>query len=125
MVRASKSPKPGTTIILEGKAEATMLGRHGELFELEFTAEQNVLEILNDIGHMPLPPYIDRPDTDEDRKRYQTVYGEKPGAVAAPTAGLHFDDSLMAGIESERRKHGLCYFACWCGDISTGAGRFG
>lgn len=100
-VRASKSPKEGTTLTLEGKAKATMIGRQGELFELEFSDSQNVLEILNDIGHMPLPPYIDRPDTEDDRKRYQTVYGEKPGAVAAPTAGLHFDDTLMAALKEK------------------------
>ncbi|MEZ7279200.1 MULTISPECIES: tRNA preQ1(34) S-adenosylmethionine ribosyltransferase-isomerase QueA [Pseudoalteromonas] len=100
-VRASKSPKPGSKIILEGKAEATMVARHGELFELEFAKDGNVLDILNDIGHMPLPPYIDRPDNEADRERYQTVYGEKPGAVAAPTAGLHFDDKLMAALKDK------------------------
>ncbi|WP_462169300.1 tRNA preQ1(34) S-adenosylmethionine ribosyltransferase-isomerase QueA [Pseudoalteromonas lipolytica] len=100
-VRASKSPKPGSKIILEGKAEATMVARHGELFELEFAKDENVLDILNDIGHMPLPPYIDRPDNEADRERYQTVYGEKPGAVAAPTAGLHFDDKLMAALKDK------------------------
>ncbi|KTF15255.1 tRNA preQ1(34) S-adenosylmethionine ribosyltransferase-isomerase QueA [Pseudoalteromonas sp. H105] len=100
-VRASKSPKEGSVITLEGKAKATMVGRHGELFELKFNDSENVLEVLNDIGHMPLPPYIDRPDTEDDRKRYQTVYGEKPGAVAAPTAGLHFDDKLMAALKDK------------------------
>ena len=100
-VRSSKSPKEGATLILEGKAEATMIGRHGELFELEFQGEQTVLEILDEIGHMPLPPYIDRPDTDEDKARYQTVYNEKPGAVAAPTAGLHFDDELLDKIKDK------------------------
>lgn len=100
-VRASKSPKPGTSLTLEGKAQALMVARHGQLFELEFDKQQNVLDILNDIGHMPLPPYIDRPDNDADRERYQTVYGEKPGAVAAPTAGLHFDDKLMAALKNK------------------------
>ena len=85
-IRASKSPKPGNEIILEGVAKATMVQRQGSLFELEFSGEESVLDILDKIGHMPLPPYIDRPDTKKDRKRYQTVYGEKPGAVAAPTA---------------------------------------
>ncbi len=100
-VRASKSPKPGTSLTLEGKAQALMVARHGELFELEFDKQKNVLDILNDIGHMPLPPYIDRPDNDADRERYQTVYGEKPGAVAAPTAGLHFDDKLMDALKNK------------------------
>ncbi|NOU52743.1 tRNA preQ1(34) S-adenosylmethionine ribosyltransferase-isomerase QueA [Pseudoalteromonas sp. JBTF-M23] len=100
-VRSSKSPKEGATLILEGKAEAIMLGRHGELFELQFTAQQGVFEILEEIGHMPLPPYIDRPDEEEDKQRYQTVYNEKPGAVAAPTAGLHFDEQLLQRIKDK------------------------
>ncbi|MCG7535642.1 tRNA preQ1(34) S-adenosylmethionine ribosyltransferase-isomerase QueA [Pseudoalteromonas sp. OOF1S-7] len=100
-VRASKSPKEGTEILLEGKATATMVARHGELFELRFHGDASVLSILDEIGHMPLPPYIDRPDEEEDKERYQTVYGEKPGAVAAPTAGLHFDDVLMAQLKDK------------------------
>ncbi|QUI64760.1 tRNA preQ1(34) S-adenosylmethionine ribosyltransferase-isomerase QueA [Pseudoalteromonas sp. A22] len=100
-VRASKSPKPGTKIELEGQANAEMVQRHGELFELRFEGEESVLAILDKIGHMPLPPYIDRPDDEEDKERYQTVYGEKPGAVAAPTAGLHFDDELMAKLKDK------------------------
>lgn len=100
-VRASKSLKPGNEVILEGKAKATMIARHDTLFELEFDHSKNVLDTLNDIGHMPLPPYIDRPDDEADRERYQTVYGEKPGAVAAPTAGLHFDEPLMAALKSK------------------------
>ncbi len=100
-IRASKSPKPGNVLILEGKAKAIMVARHDTLFELEFDRSENVLDILNDVGHMPLPPYIDRPDNEADRERYQTVYGEKPGAVAAPTAGLHFDDKLMTALENK------------------------
>ncbi len=100
-IRASKSPKPGNVLSLEGKAKAIMVARHDTLFELEFDRSENVLDILNDVGHMPLPPYIDRPDNEADRERYQTVYGEKPGAVAAPTAGLHFDDKLMAALENK------------------------
>lgn len=100
-IRASKSPKPGNELILEGKVKAIMVARHGTLFELEFDPSQNVLDILNDVGHMPLPPYIDRPDNEADRERYQTVYGEKPGAVAAPTAGLHFDKKLMTALKDK------------------------
>ncbi|URQ98338.1 tRNA preQ1(34) S-adenosylmethionine ribosyltransferase-isomerase QueA [Pseudoalteromonas sp. SCSIO 43095] len=100
-IRASKSPKPGNVLILEGKAKAIMVARHDTLFELEFSRSENVLGILNDVGHMPLPPYIDRPDNEADRERYQTVYGEKPGAVAAPTAGLHFDDKLMTALKDK------------------------
>ena len=60
-----------------------------------------VLDVLDQIGHMPLPPYIDRSDTDEDQVRYQTVYAEQLGAVAAPTAGLHFDDQMLADIKAK------------------------
>ncbi len=100
-IRCSKSPKPGSEILLEGKVKATMLARHDALFELEFHGEKSVLTVLDEIGHMPLPPYIDRPDEDSDRERYQTVYNEKPGAVAAPTAGLHFDNEMMAKLKAK------------------------
>lgn len=100
-VRSSKSPKPGTELLLEGKVNATMIARHDALFEIEVHADDNLLHVLEDIGHMPLPPYIDRPDEDSDKERYQTVYNEKPGAVAAPTAGLHFDDELLAKIKAK------------------------
>lgn len=100
-VRSSKSPKPGAELLLEGKVNATMVGRHDALFELEVQGEQSVLEVLEEIGHMPLPPYIDRPDEDSDKERYQTVYSEKPGAVAAPTAGLHFDEPLLEKIKAK------------------------
>ena len=66
-IRASKSPKIGAELILEGKAEATMVARHGALFELKFKGDKSILSILDDIGHMPLPPYIDRPDENSDR----------------------------------------------------------
>lgn len=100
-VRASKSPKVGTQILLENKVNATMLARHGALFELEIHSQDNVLSVLENVGHMPLPPYIDRPDEDSDKERYQTVYNEKPGAVAAPTAGLHFDEALLEKLTAK------------------------
>ncbi|KGK00372.1 tRNA preQ1(34) S-adenosylmethionine ribosyltransferase-isomerase QueA [Thalassotalea sp. ND16A] len=100
-VRASKSLKIGNEVLLEGKVKAIMVARHDALFELEFQGEKSVLEVLEEIGHMPLPPYIDRPDENSDRERYQTVYNEKPGAVAAPTAGLHFEKELLAQIEAK------------------------
>lgn len=100
-VRASKAPKPGTELILEPDVKATMVARHDALFEIEFDDARTVLEILESVGHMPLPPYIDRPDTDADKERYQTVYNEKPGAVAAPTAGLHFDEPLLARLKEK------------------------
>ncbi|KII79853.1 tRNA preQ1(34) S-adenosylmethionine ribosyltransferase-isomerase QueA [Vibrio renipiscarius] len=102
-VRCSKSPKPGTMILLGENDEfsAEMVARHDALFELKFHSDQTVLEILEQIGHMPLPPYIDRPDEDADKERYQTVYNQKPGAVAAPTAGLHFDEVLLDKIKAK------------------------
>jgi S-adenosylmethionine:tRNA ribosyltransferase-isomerase len=102
-VRASKSPKPGTELLLgeEEQYAAEMVARHDALFEIRFNSDKPVLDILNEIGHMPLPPYIDRPDEDADKERYQTVYNAKPGAVAAPTAGLHFDDELLGQIKEK------------------------
>lgn len=100
-VRSSRSPKPGSLFWLEGDIEVEVLGRHENLFELQFNSEQPVLELLETYGHMPLPPYMKRDDQLEDRERYQTVYGTKPGAVAAPTAGLHFDDALLAKLKEK------------------------
>ena len=102
-VRCSKSPKPGTQLFLgeNDEYQAEMVARHDALFEIKFNDDKSVLDILNDVGHMPLPPYIDRPDEDADKERYQTVYNQKPGAVAAPTAGLHFDDELLAQIKAK------------------------
>ncbi|QYJ92401.1 tRNA preQ1(34) S-adenosylmethionine ribosyltransferase-isomerase QueA [Shewanella spartinae] len=100
-VRSSKSPKPGTIICLDGGYEMTMLARHDTLFELELNSESTILEVLEEVGHMPLPPYIDRPDEDADKERYQTVYNQNPGAVAAPTAGLHFDDALLVALKEK------------------------
>jgi len=98
-IRASKSPKVGATLLFDDGFSANMLGRVDDLFELEFSAP--LLSMLDQIGHMPLPPYIDREDTQEDKTRYQTVYADQPGAVAAPTAGLHFDDQLLADIQAK------------------------
>ncbi|WP_455217985.1 tRNA preQ1(34) S-adenosylmethionine ribosyltransferase-isomerase QueA [Kaarinaea lacus] len=94
-VRASKSPKKGTILTLEGAVQAVMLGREGELFELRFENPEPAITLLERHGHVPLPPYIERADESHDRERYQTVYAEKQGAVAAPTAGLHFDQPLL------------------------------
>lgn len=102
-VRSSKSPKAGAELLLgeEGTIPATMVARHDALFEIEFTDGRDVLTILNDIGHIPLPPYIERPDEEIDRELYQTVYSKRPGAVAAPTAGLHFDDPMLARLKEK------------------------
>lgn len=102
-VRASKAPKPGAELVLgeDESVAATMLSRQDALFEIRFDDPRDVLTILNDIGHIPLPPYIDRPDEDADRELYQTVYSQRPGAVAAPTAGLHFDEPLLAALREK------------------------
>lgn len=102
-VRASKAPKPGAELLLgdDESIAATMVARHKTLFELRFNDERDVFTLLNAAGHMPLPPYIARPDEDADRELYQTVYSEKPGAVAAPTAGLHFDEPLLAALRAK------------------------
>ena len=100
-VRSSKSPKPGCKLRLENSVDALMVARHGPLFEITIDNEKNVLDILDNIGHMPLPPYIDRPDEDADKERYQTVYNKNPGAVAAPTAGLHFDQNILDQLQKK------------------------
>ncbi|MBB1427569.1 tRNA preQ1(34) S-adenosylmethionine ribosyltransferase-isomerase QueA [Shewanella sp. SG44-2] len=100
-VRSSKSPKVDTLIDLDGGYQMKMLARHDALFELELQSDKTILEVLEDVGHMPLPPYIDRPDEDTDKERYQTVYNQTPGAVAAPTAGLHFDDVMLADLKAK------------------------
>ncbi|MBH2937722.1 tRNA preQ1(34) S-adenosylmethionine ribosyltransferase-isomerase QueA [Serratia marcescens] len=102
-VRASKAPKPGAELLLgdDESIAATMVARHETLFELRFNDERDVFTLLNAAGHMPLPPYIARPDEDADRELYQTVYSENPGAVAAPTAGLHFDEPLLAALRAK------------------------
>lgn len=94
-VRSSKSPKPGCKLRLENSVDAVMVKRQGPLFEIHIDDDKSVLAVLESIGHMPLPPYIDRPDEESDKERYQTVYNKNPGAVAAPTAGLHFDQAIL------------------------------
>lgn len=114
-IRASKSPPLGCVLTfsqgrrndafltgfapdaIEANAliQATVLGREEEFYRLSFDSESSLVELLERFGHMPLPPYIKRADQLSDRERYQTVYSEVPGAVAAPTAGLHFDEELL------------------------------
>lgn len=100
-VRSSKSPKVDSIIHLDGGYEMKMAARHDALFELELLSDLTILEVLEAVGHMPLPPYIDRPDEDADKERYQTVYNQNPGAVAAPTAGLHFDDAMLEALKAK------------------------
>lgn len=92
-IRASKAPREGARLLLEEAFEAVVLGREDEFFKLQFP--ESVLELLDRHGSVPLPPYITHPADKEDEARYQTVYAEQPGAVAAPTAGLHFDEVML------------------------------
>lgn len=100
-IRSSKSPKPGTELIFEGGIRAVMTERAGELFCLRFEGGETVYELLEQNGHLPLPPYIERAADDEDDSRYQTVYAKYQGAVAAPTAGLHFTDELLQRLKEK------------------------
>ncbi len=100
-IRSSKSPKAGARIELDNGYFCEVEGRDNDLFQLHFDSEKSVLEILSEIGHIPLPPYIERADDENDFTRYQTVFGKNLGAVAAPTAGLHFDELMLEKIHAK------------------------
>jgi S-adenosylmethionine:tRNA ribosyltransferase-isomerase len=101
LIRASKSPKTGTLLRLDQGYFCEVQDRDNDLFILQFKGEKNLMHILDQIGHMPLPPYIAREDNEADRNRYQTVFARETGAVAAPTAGLHFDLPMMDTIKAK------------------------
>ncbi|MGZ5000289.1 MAG: tRNA preQ1(34) S-adenosylmethionine ribosyltransferase-isomerase QueA, partial [Methylomonas sp.] len=98
-IKASKSPKPDTLLTLDNGAVCRVLERENDLFRLAFETEETLLELLTKIGHIPLPPYIARTDDSDDIDRYQTVFAKQAGAVAAPTAGLHFDRETLDKID--------------------------
>jgi len=98
--RANKPLRPGTSIVVDGGGELTIVGRQGPLFEVS-SAGEPLLTLFERAGHVPLPPYIERPAEPSDAARYQTVWAREPGAVAAPTAGLHFDEELLADLSSQ------------------------
>jgi len=100
-IRCSRSPKAGAQLLLEGSVKAEVTGRQDALFEVSFDGDRPVLDWLQEFGHMPLPPYIERADDEDDQERYQTVFADKAGAVAAPTAGLHFDDVLLEKLKAK------------------------
>jgi len=100
-MRASHPPKPGTRLKFEAAIEAEVVERRGDLYLLRFGASAGVFELLEQYGHVPLPPYIAHAERSEDAERYQTVYARNPGAVAAPTAGLHFDQSMLARLRAK------------------------
>jgi S-adenosylmethionine:tRNA ribosyltransferase-isomerase len=101
--RASKGLKPGARVVLPGGATACMVDREGDLFRLQFSCD--VLPYFEAHGDMPLPPYVDRAPESADRERYQTVYARELGAVAAPTAGLHFDADTFAALAARGVRH--------------------
>ena len=100
-VGASKSPKPGSRIQLDAGGEAEVLGRDGEFYQLRFHVEDSLESWLLKAGRLPLPPYIQRDADDADDERYQTVFARELGAVAAPTAGLHFDQALLDTLRGQ------------------------
>src|SRR5512139_241235 len=95
-IRASHAPKPGSTIHLADDVTVEVLARQDDLTRLRFP--RPVLDVLEQLGRLPLPPYIEHTPTADDEARYQTVYANEPGAVAAPTAGLHFDDAMLNAL---------------------------
>ncbi|CAC9635526.1 tRNA preQ1(34) S-adenosylmethionine ribosyltransferase-isomerase QueA [bacterium endosymbiont of Bathymodiolus sp. 5 South] len=100
MIRASRAPQIGSKITLENSEKASVLNKQDGFYTLEF-ATDSLLALLDNIGHIPLPPYIERTDDEQDLSRYQTVYAKHDGAVAAPTAGLHFDDALLNSLKDQ------------------------
>ncbi|MGB5489532.1 MAG: tRNA preQ1(34) S-adenosylmethionine ribosyltransferase-isomerase QueA [Woeseiaceae bacterium] len=114
-IRASKSPKAGGRLLLDGGAEAVVSGRDGEFFIVRFSVD--LMTFLDEHGQVPLPPYLNRPAGETDRDRYQTVYARDPGAVAAPTAGLHFDEAMLRETATSGVRHS------WV-TLHVGAGTF-
>lgn len=104
-VRSNKTCRIPMEIILEQGVTATVIERNENMFKVQFTADVPLIELLNKIGHIPLPPYIERADESLDLQRYQTVYAQQPGAVAAPTAGLHFDEAMFAKLAEKNIQH--------------------
>ena len=115
-LRASKAPKSGSTMVI-GETTLAVTGRQGEFYDLEVVAGPQLDALMAEHGHVPLPPYIRRADGVADVDRYQTVYARTPGAVAAPTAGLHFDQALMQDLEQKG-------VGCGFVTLHVGAGTF-
>ncbi|HET8941591.1 MAG TPA: tRNA preQ1(34) S-adenosylmethionine ribosyltransferase-isomerase QueA [Rudaea sp.] len=113
----SKKPKPGSAVVLDGGETFTVLGREGEFYRLHLDGPESLERLLLRRGRMPLPPYITRPADATDDERYQTVFARKPGAVAAPTAGLHFDEDTLSKLREKGVKFGYI-------TLHVGAGTF-
>ena len=116
MIKASRAPKIGSYIVLENDKRVQVSDKASGLYKLSFGSSA-ILTLLNEIGHVPLPPYIERSDEKRDIDRYQTVYAKKDGAVAAPTAGLHFDKILLSELTNYGVKHDFV-------TLHVGAGTF-
>jgi S-adenosylmethionine:tRNA ribosyltransferase-isomerase len=104
MIKSSRSPKIGSYVALENKRSFKICDKKDGIYKVDFESD-SILNVLNEIGHIPLPPYINREDSKEDQSRYQTVYAKNDGAVAAPTAGLHFDEILLSSLENQGINH--------------------
>ncbi len=100
-IRASHAPWPGSRLLLEGVIEVEVMARQDEFFLLRFAGAEDALDLLERHGKLPLPPYIQRPAEDADEARYQTVFARHRGSVAAPTAGLHFDEALLQALRDK------------------------
>jgi len=116
MIKASRAPKIGSYIVLENDKQVKVFDKASGLYKLSF-GSNSILTLLNEIGHVPLPPYIERIDGKEDLVRYQTVYAKNDGAIAAPTAGLHFDEPLLSNLNSYGVEHAFV-------TLHVGAGTF-
>ncbi len=116
MIKASRAPKIDSILVLENDVNVRVLSKIEGFYTLEFQTD-SLLDLLDNIGHIPLPPYIERMDEAQDLNRYQTVYATQDGAVAAPTAGLHFDDELLADLHEQGIEH--CFVT-----LHVGAGTF-
>jgi S-adenosylmethionine:tRNA ribosyltransferase-isomerase len=116
-IRASNTPKIGTKIVLAEEFVLEVTGREGAFFKLKNCSKKPLMTLIEDFGDMPLPPYIERKVETADKERYQTVYAEQAGAVAAPTAGLHFDQGLLDKIANKGIKHDFV-------TLHVGAGTF-
>lgn len=117
LVRSSRSPKAGTLMILCHEIEVEVIGREGDLFHLKFLSDTPVLDLLEQYGNLPLPPYITHDADNTDASRYQTVYAKHAGAIAAPTAGLHFDENMLAKLKEKEIR--IAYIT-----LHVGAGTF-
>jgi S-adenosylmethionine:tRNA-ribosyltransferase-isomerase (queuine synthetase) len=101
MMKASRAPQIDSFITLENGEKAQVINKENGFYTLDFVTD-SLLDLLDNVGHIPLPPYIERSDEQADLERYQTVFAKRDGAVAAPTAGLHFDDELLSSLKRKR-----------------------